>query len=148
MNYNVILKKHLVNAIREIMINFRKSQNQCLYISFDPTYPEVSFPENVVKERFVTIVLQNRFWNLEIDDYGFGVVIEIEKKYKIYVPFESILMISDPINDISVDLVGIFSGNSEGQEENDEDEDENEEDSEEEQDEEENILFVNFQENN
>lgn len=107
-SYNNIVRKHLSKAIGEILTNIEKKNIKkfCLYISFDRDNKNVVFPDDITSERYITIIIQNRFWELNIDreNKGFWVILDFEEKEKIYVPFSSIIMFSDPENNFCLDF--------------------------------------------
>ena len=69
------------------------------YISFDSTHNEVKVPSElkVGEDNEIKIILQHQFWDLNIDDHKFSVVLSFNgKKKNISVPFNSIISFSDP----------------------------------------------------
>ena len=69
------------------------------YISFDSTHNEVKVPSElkVGEDNEIKIILQHQFWDLNIDDHKFSVVLSFGgKKKNISVPFNSITSFSDP----------------------------------------------------
>ena len=69
------------------------------YISFDSTYNGVKVPSElkVGENNEIKIILQHQFWDLNIDDHKFSVVLSFNgKKKNISVPFDSITSFSDP----------------------------------------------------
>lgn len=80
-------------------------KNQALYISFNKHDDGVVFPIGISDEDVVTIVLQNQFWDLSIDQNGFEVVLDFfNERHNIYVTFNSIVLFVDPISNFYVDL--------------------------------------------
>ena len=106
--YNNIVRRHLSNAISDILshIGIKAIKKFCIYIFFDRNHKNVVFSENITTERYVTIILQNRFWDLSIDreNRGFEVTLDFDGKEKIYIPFSSIIMFSDPENNFCLDF--------------------------------------------
>ena len=69
------------------------------YISFDSTHDGVKVPPELKAEddNEIKIILQHQFWDLNIDDHKFSVVLSFSgKKKNISVPFNSITSFSDP----------------------------------------------------
>ena len=107
-----VYRKHLHNSLKLLMKNILTSvQNQdissfSIYISFDKNYPDIKFPEiNFMEQGLYTIVLDERFWDLKVDQRGFSVCLEFEQQSEqIYIPFNSILLFTDTINDCLIDL--------------------------------------------
>ena len=120
--YNNIVRKHLSRAIGEILNNIEKKNIKkfCLYISFDRDHKNVVFPEYITSERYITIIIQNRFWELNIDkdNKGFWVILDFDEKEKIYVPFASVIMFSDPESNFSLDFREIANYEEEYEEDN------------------------------
>ena len=69
------------------------------YISFRTDYPGVEIPD-FLRERHpeeVTIVIQHQFWDLEVDERGFSILLSFSEAHeKIYVPFYALLSFMDP----------------------------------------------------
>ena len=105
-NYNNIVKSYLFKAIQDIlkMVEKRTLRDFCIYISFDKNSTGVEFPMEVANDKHVTIVLQNRFWDLEVTSKGFHVTLEFEEKINLFVPFNSIVMFSDPEKEFCIDF--------------------------------------------
>ena len=75
------------------------------YITFKTGAPEVSIPQHLT-ERFpdeMTIVLQNKFWELEVGDDGFGVGLSFNGiPAKLSIPFAAITAFVDPAVDFGL----------------------------------------------
>lgn len=75
------------------------------YITFKTGAPGVSIPAHL-KERFpdeMTIVLQNKFWDLKVDDQGFTVGLSFNQMpAKLDVPFSAITAFVDPAVDFGL----------------------------------------------
>jgi hypothetical protein len=73
--------------------------NHHFYISFKTQAPGVSIPRSLI-ERFpdeMTIVLQNKFWDLKVDDSGFEVGLTFNQiPSHLSIPFSSIVSFVDP----------------------------------------------------
>ncbi|MEB3701799.1 Stringent starvation protein B [Candidatus Bealeia paramacronuclearis] len=69
------------------------------YISFRTDYPGVEIPD-FLRERHpeeVTIVIQHQFWDLEVDERGFSILLSFSEAHeKVYVPFYALLSFMDP----------------------------------------------------
>lgn len=79
--------------------------NHHFYITFKTGAPEVEIPRNL-RERFpdeMTIVLQNKFWDLAVDDRGFTVGLSFNAvPAKLYIPFAAITAFVDPAVDFGL----------------------------------------------
>ena len=75
------------------------------YITFKTTASGVSIPSHL-KERFpdeMTIVIQNKFWDLKVDDDGFSVGLSFNQiPSKLQVPFSAITAFVDPSVDFGL----------------------------------------------
>ena len=75
------------------------------YITFKTGAPGVSIPQ-ALRERFpdeMTIVLQNKFWDLGVDDQGFTVGLSFNQvPSKLDIPFAAITAFVDPAVDFGL----------------------------------------------
>ena len=75
------------------------------YITFKTGAPGVSIPAHL-RERFpdeMTIVLQNKFWDLEVTDHGFSVGLSFNQvPAKLDIPFGAITAFVDPAVDFGL----------------------------------------------
>ena len=75
------------------------------YITFKTHAPGVSIPKHLL-ERFpdeMTIVLQNKFWELAVDDTGFSVGLSFNQiPSKLEIPFSAITAFVDPAVDFGL----------------------------------------------
>jgi uncharacterized protein len=75
------------------------------YITFKTAASGVSIPSHL-KERFpdeMTIVIQNKFWDLKVDDDGFSVGLSFNQiPSKLQVPFSAITAFVDPSVDFGL----------------------------------------------
>jgi len=69
------------------------------YITFRTDHPDVEMPDSL-RESYqgeMTIVLQNRFWGLDVGEAAFGVTLSFEHKpERLSIPFEAIIAFADP----------------------------------------------------
>ena len=79
--------------------------NHHFYITFKTGAPGVSIPPHL-RERFpdeMTIVLQNKFWDLNVDDEGFTVGLTFNQiPAKLEIPFGAITAFVDPAVDFGL----------------------------------------------
>lgn len=75
------------------------------YITFKTGAPGVSIPKHL-RERFpdeMTIVLQNKFWELKVSDHGFSVGLSFNQvPAKLEIPFSAITAFVDPAVDFGL----------------------------------------------
>ncbi len=80
------------------------------YITFKTTAPGVAIPQHL-KERFpdeMTIVLQNKFWDLTVGEDGFSVGLSFNAiPAKLSVPFAAITAFVDPAVDFGLQFQAI-----------------------------------------
>ncbi|MEQ1542429.1 MAG: hypothetical protein HOO94_02465 [Novosphingobium sp.] len=80
------------------------------YITFKTGAPGVSIPAHL-KERFpdeMTIVLQNKFWDLKVDELGFTVGLSFNQMpSKLDVPFAAITAFVDPAVDFGLQFQSV-----------------------------------------
>jgi len=69
------------------------------YITFRTRHPGVAIPE-FLRDRYpvdMTIVLQHQYWDLEVDDQGFGVTLSFnDQMQRLRIPFSAIKVFADP----------------------------------------------------
>ena len=79
--------------------------NHHFYITFKTAAPGVSIPTHL-RERFpdeMTIVLQNKFWDLEVGEAGFSVSLTFNQiPAKLQIPFAAITAFVDPAVDFGL----------------------------------------------
>ena len=101
-NYEEIIKDSLKNAIKKLLLNVSLKGlpgDHHFYISFITNFPGVKIAEWMMKDypNDMTVVIQNWFENLHVDDKGFSIVLNFRNKpEKLTIPFESIISFSDP----------------------------------------------------
>lgn len=80
------------------------------YITFKTGAPGVSIP-NHLKQRFpdeMTIVLQNKFWELSVEENAFSVGLSFNSvPAKLYVPFSAITAFVDPAVDFGLQFQSV-----------------------------------------
>ncbi len=80
------------------------------YITFKTGAPGVDIPTHL-KERFpdeMTIVLQNKFWDLDVTDIGFSVGLSFNQMpSKLIVPFSAITAFVDPAVDFGLQFQSV-----------------------------------------
>ena len=118
-NYEEIIKDSLKNAIKKLLLNVSLKGlpgDHHFYISFITNFPGVKISEGMMKDypNEMTIVIQNWFENLHVDDKGFSIVLNFKNKpEKLTIPFESVLSFSDPSVNFSLQFEGSLSQNLE-----------------------------------
>ncbi|HSG35067.1 MAG TPA: ClpXP protease specificity-enhancing factor SspB [Sphingomonadaceae bacterium] len=86
--------------------------NHHFYITFKTAAPGVAIP-NHLRERFpdeMTIVLQNKFWDLAVDEEGFQVGLSFNQvPAKLQIPFAAITAFVDPAVDFGLQFQAAIS---------------------------------------
>ena len=83
------------------------SSHHCFYITFKTKERDVLIPEKFHKNypNEMTIVLQNQFWNLKVEDKKFSVTLLFNKvKEDLEIPFNSVVKFYDPFVKFSIQL--------------------------------------------
>jgi hypothetical protein len=87
--------------------------NHHFYITFKTRAPGVTIPAHL-SERFpdeMTIVLQNKFWDLAVDDDGFSVGLSFNQiPAKLAIPFAAITSFVDPAVDFGLQFQAAVQG--------------------------------------
>ena len=109
-DYGKRINKAILNVIKEILKDLSKSKissHHCFYITFKTKSKDVIIPEKFLNEypSEMTIVLQNQYWNLKVNDKKFAVTLLFNKvKENLEIPFDSIIKFYDPFVKFSIQL--------------------------------------------
>ncbi len=109
-DYGKRINKAILNVIREILKDLSKSKissHHCFYITFKTKSKGIVIPEKFLSEypNEMTIVLQNQYWNLKVNDKKFAVTLLFNKvKENLEIPFDSIVKFYDPFVKFSIQL--------------------------------------------
>ena len=118
-NYEEIIKDSLKIAIKKLLLDVSLKGlpgDHHFYISFITNFPGVKIAEWMMNDypNEMTIVIQNWFENLHVDDKSFSIVLNFKNKpEKLNIPFESIISFSDPSVNFSLQFEGSVSQNLE-----------------------------------
>ena len=118
-NYEQLIKDSLKVVIKELLKSVSKKGlpgNHHFFISFITNFPGVEISEWMIKEypNDMTIVIQNWFENLQVDDQYFSVVLNFKNKpEKMKIPFASIISFSDPSVNFSLQFENSIKQNLE-----------------------------------
>ena len=118
-NYEDLIKDSLKNAIKKLLLDVSLKGlpgNHHFYISFITSFPGVKIAEWMIKDypNKMTIVIQNWYENLNINDKYFSIVLNFKNKpEKLTIPFESLISFSDPSVNFSLKLESFASENLE-----------------------------------
>ena len=118
-NYEEIIKDSLKIAIKKLLLDVSLKGlpgDHHFYISFITNFPGVKIAKWMMQDypNEMTIVIQNWFENLHVDDKSFSIVLNFKNKpEKLNIPFESIISFSDPSVSFSLQFESSVSQNLE-----------------------------------
>ncbi len=90
---------HVVRSALEIVKKTGLIEDHHFFITFNTRHSGVMISDELKKKypHEMTIVIQHQFWNLEIDEQHFSIVLSFENvKQSLTVPFESLISFADP----------------------------------------------------
>lgn len=115
LDYGLLLRNASISVVKEILKQIRDEglyKRQHIYVTFALNHPDVRISK-LLRDEYddeMTIVLQYEFWDLILDDYGFSVSLAFEHSDEtIYVPFASMISVTDPSEDFSLEFTPNFS---------------------------------------
>ena len=115
LDYAFLLRKASISVVKEIIEQIATEglyKKQHIYITFALNHPNVKISK-LLRDEYddeMTIVLQYEFWDLIADDFGFSVSLAFEHSDEtIYVPFASMISVSDPSEDFNLEFTPDFS---------------------------------------
>ncbi|MDR2666871.1 MAG: ClpXP protease specificity-enhancing factor SspB [Holosporales bacterium] len=110
LDYGFLLKKASLSVVKEVLKQISKDglfKKQHIYVTFSLNHPGTRVSQ-FLREEFedeMTVVLQYEFWDLRVDDYGFSVSLAFQHSDEtLYIPFSSIILVSDPSEDFSLEF--------------------------------------------
>jgi hypothetical protein len=115
--YDEIVQEALRAVVGRVLGEIQSNGSQLpgahhFYITFKTGAPGVDIPTHL-RERFpdeMTIVLQNKFWDLDVTDTGFSVGLSFNQMpSKLVVPFSAITAFVDPAVDFGLQFQAIDS---------------------------------------
>ncbi len=100
--YDLLVQDALKGVVRKVLGDAAKhglSGDHHFYVSFRTDFPGVRI-SNRLREKYpqdMTIVLQHQYWDLEVDDQGFGVTLSFnDQMQRLRIPFSAIKVFADP----------------------------------------------------
>ena len=110
-NYSKILKKNMINVLRDVLINIKKNglqEGHHLYITFKTSNKEVIIPQWLL-DKFpseMTIVIQYEYWNYEVANDHFKITLSFnDTKTDLMIPFNSVISFADPYANFGLKLI-------------------------------------------
>ncbi len=102
LDYHAMVQRALLSVLREALVEVAEEglpEDHHFFIGFRTADPGVAVP-SFLRERYpeeMTVVLQNQFWDLEVDDEGFSVTLAFGgSRHPIFVPWEAVITFVDP----------------------------------------------------
>lgn len=109
-DYGQRINKALLGVVKDILKDLSElkiSSNHCFYITFDTNYKNVEISKNLKRDypEEMTIILQNQFWDLIVEETSFSVTLSFNRKREnLIIPFQSIKKFNDPFVKFSLEL--------------------------------------------
>ncbi len=102
LNYNKILKKNMINVLKDILNNIRlnglKGDNH-LYITFSTKDKKVIMP-SWLKNKYpleMTIIIQHEYYDIKVNENNFIIMLSFNNiKTKLEINYNSIISFADP----------------------------------------------------
>jgi hypothetical protein len=101
-DYGRLVESALRTVVRDVLAGLAKEgapPPHHFYVTFRTRHPGVAIPE-FLRDRYptdMTIVLQHQFWDLAVDEEGFGVTLSFnDQLQRLRVPFAAIKVFADP----------------------------------------------------
>jgi hypothetical protein len=102
LDYQAMVQRALRGVLREALAEVAEEglpEDHHFYVGFRTSDPGVMVPR-FLRERYpeeMTVVLQNQFWGLEVDDEGFSVTLAFGgSRHPVFVPWEAVTNFVDP----------------------------------------------------
>lgn len=145
--YKKLLKEALIGVMKDILkkaANYGPDGLQHFIITFRRYHPGILIPSEIqhllssTHDR-ITIILQNQFWSLNVQDKQFSVVLDFSGiSHKITIPFDAVTLFFDPSVKFGIqfDTIKEVKKDTNKIDDSAEEEDEDEDSS--------NILHINF----
>ncbi len=102
LNYAKFIDEAMHDVVRKsltLVAEFGLPDDHHFFITFDTNHPDVMISDELraqYKDE-MTIVLQHQFWDLEIDNEKFSIVLSFDNvKQNLTVPFEALIAFADP----------------------------------------------------
>ena len=110
-NYSKILKKNMINFLKDVLINIKKNglqEGHHLYITFKTNDKEVTIPQWLL-DKFpskMTIVIQHEYWNYDVANDHFKISLSFNDiKTDLIVPFSAVISFADPYANFGIKLI-------------------------------------------
>ncbi len=101
-DYDALIRSALIGVVRDLLDDTAKRGllgNHHFYLAFSTSHPGVAMPEylRALHPKDMTIVLQNQFWDLVVEDTQFSVKLRFNGKGEtLVIPFDALVGFLDP----------------------------------------------------
>ena len=110
-NYSKILKKNMINVLKDVLINIKNNglqKGHHLYITFKTDDKKVTIPKWLL-DKFpseMTIVIQYEYWNYHVANDHFKITLSFNDiKADLIIPFSSVISFADPYANFGLKLI-------------------------------------------
>ena len=110
-NYSKILKKNMINVLKDVLLNIKKNglqEGHHLYITFKSNDKKVIIPKWLL-DKFpseMTIVIQYEYWNYDVANNHFTITLSFNDiKADLIIPFSSVISFADPYANFGLKLI-------------------------------------------
>ncbi len=109
-DYPALIHEALMGVVRGVLSQVAEDGfpgDHHFYLTFRTDHPEVVMPSGlkVRHPETMTIVLQNQFWNLSVEEELFGVTLRFGgSKHHLTIPFEALTSFIDPSAEFGLQL--------------------------------------------
>ena len=110
-NYSKILKKNMINVLKDVLINIKKNglqEGHHLYITFKTNDKKVIIPQ-WLSDKFpieMTIVIQYEYWDYDVANDHFTITLSFSDiKTDLMIPFSSVISFADPYANFGLKLI-------------------------------------------
>ena len=107
-DYHALIQDALREVVRRVLEQVAEHgmpDDNYFYVGFRTNLPGVEIPRSL-RDRYpeeMTIVLQHQFWDLEVDDEGFSVVLSFNtSRQRLRIPFQALTAFADPAADLAL----------------------------------------------
>ena len=101
-DYGLLIDEAMQAIVKKALLIVEKQglpNEHHFYITFDTDFPGVMIPYTLAKRypEEMTIVLQHQFWDLEVEEERFSIVLSFDNvRHSLVVPFASLTAFADP----------------------------------------------------
>ena len=110
-DYKNILKKNMINVLKEVLLNIEKNgiqEGHHLYITFDTNNINTNIP-SWLKNKFpkeMTIVIQYEYWDFKVKKDLFNISLSFDDvKTNLEISYNSVISFADPFANFGLRLI-------------------------------------------